>query len=178
MMQTSFTVGDIFEWIGYAIKVGIFASGVVFVLLSILGLSKPLWRFGMGVAWRKVFIVADGDSRDEIKNDLVRSGIFKEKNVKTKTKGEIGDLKGARLLILKYEYLEKEKVLEMVSQKAPDCGVLVYAKFRAIPDDVLDELNLFQHVSVVNFRGRLVNEALLLLLSTSFARKDVKGQGL
>ena len=174
-MQASFTVGDIFEWIGYAIKVGVFASGVVFVLLSILGLSKPLWRFGMGIAWRKVFIVADGDSRDEIKNDLVRSGIFKEKNVKTKTKGEIGDLKGARLLILKYEYLEKEKVLEMVSQKAPDCGVLVYAKFRAIPDD---ELNLFQHVSVVNFRGRLVNETLLLLLSTSFTRKDVKGQGL
>ena len=79
---------------------------------------------------------------------------------------------------MKYEYLEKEKVLEMVSQKAPDCGVLVYAKFRAIPDDVLDELNLFQHVSVVNFRGRLVNETLLLLLSTSFTRKDVKGQGL
>lgn len=176
-MQASFTVGDIFELIGYAIQGIFFASGVVFVLLSILGLRKPLWRFGMGVAWRKVFIVADGDSRNEIKNDLVRSGIIKERNIKTKTKGELGDLKGARLLILEYEYLKKEKVLETVSQKAPDCGVLVYAEFGTIPNDVLNELNLFQHVSVVNFRGRLVNETLLLLISTSFTRKDAEGQG-
>lgn len=176
ILQTNFTVGDFLGLVGNVVDTFAIVCAVAVVSLSILGLLKPIWRFGLGVAWRKVFIVAGGDSRSEIRNDLIRSGIVKERNIKMKTRGEIGDLKGARLLILEYGYLGEESVSDIISHKDPNCGVLVYAKPGEIPGKVMEELNLSQHVSVVNFRGRLVNEILLLLLSTSFTRKDIKGQ--
>ncbi len=84
---------------------------------------------------------------------------------------------GARLLILDYAYLGETEVLEVVSHKDSNCGVLVYAEPEVIPKEVTRKLNLYRHVSVVNFRGRLINEILLLLVSTSFTRKDAEGQG-
>ena len=162
--------------IGNACTAAAIVLVIIFVALSIMGLFKPAYRFGKGIAWKKVFIVADSNTRQELKSDLVRSGIIKRRNILEKTDGQISDLAGARLLVLEYGYLGAAKVQKIVSNKCSDCGVLVYAKPREIDDEVLAELNRSQYVSVVNFRGRLVNEILLLLISTSFARKDAKEQ--
>lgn len=160
------TVGTIVSW----------ALAIGFVVLAIMGLVRPAFRFGKGIAWKKVFIEADGNTRQELKGDLERSGIIRKKNILEKTDGQISDLVGARLLVLEYGYLGEENVDKIVSQKCSDCGVLIYAKHKEISDESMEKLNRAQHVSVVNFRGRLVNEILLLLISTSFARKDAKNQ--
>lgn len=160
------TVGTIVSW----------ALAIGFVVLAIMGLVRPAFRFGKGIAWKKVFIVADGNTRQELKGDLERSGIIRKKNILEKTDGQISDLVGARLLVSEYGYLGEENVDKIVSQKCSDCGVLIYAKHKEISDESMEKLNRAQHVSVVNFRGRLVNEILLLLISTSFARKDAKNQ--
>ncbi|WP_165047491.1 MULTISPECIES: hypothetical protein [unclassified Adlercreutzia] len=160
------TIGTIVPW----------ALAIGFVVLAVMGLVRPAYRFGKGIAWKKVFIVANDNTRQELKGDLERSGILRKRNIRVKTDGQISDLAGARLLILEYGYLGEKKVQEIVSNKCSDCGVLIYAKHKEISDESMSKLNRSQHVSVVNFRGRLVNEILLLLISTSFARKDVKGQ--
>ena len=113
----------------------------------------------------------------KIQCDLERSGLIKPKNILTKTKGQTGDLNHARLVILDYEYLGNDDVLRIVSNKNPDCGILVYAK----PGIIIGSRDMatfesFQHVSIVNMRGRLVNETLLLMLSTSFTKKDAQRQ--
>lgn len=174
--QVCAMIGGVSELIGGATTAATIITTVVIVFFAITGLLKAMWRFGIGVAWRKVFIVADADARDELQGDLMRSGIVRKRNIKTMTRGQISNLKGARLIILDYGYLEEDETVRIVSQKDSDCGVLVYAKPGTIPGEVMEKLNLSQHVSVVNFRGRLVNEVLILLLSTSFSRKDIKYQ--
>lgn len=161
------TIGTIVSW----------ALAIGFIFLAVMGLVRPAYRFGKGIAWKKVFIVADSNTRQELKGDLERSGIIRKRNILEKTDGQISDLTTARLIILEYGYLGEEKIQEIVSSKCSDCGVLIYAKPKEISDESMSQLNRSQHVSVVNFRGRLVNEILLLLISTSFARKDAKDQG-
>lgn len=174
--QVCAMLGGVSELIGGVTTLAtIIATGVI-VFFAITGLLKAMWRFGIGVAWRKVFIVADADVRDELQGDLMRSGIVRKSNIETITRGQTSNLKRARLIILDYEYLGEDEIVRIVSQKDSDCGVLVYAKPGVIPGEVMMKLNLSQHVSVVNFRGRLVNEVLIMLLSTSFSRKDILGQ--
>lgn len=180
MEDISQIVAAISSFVGFFGMVGTIVSwalAIGFVVLAIMGLVRPAFRFGKGIAWKKVFIVADGETGKEIQCDLERSGLIKPKNILTKTKGQTGDLNYARLVILDYEYLGNDDVLRIVSNKNPDCGILVYAKPGIIigPRDMAT-LNLFQHVSIVNMRGRLVNETLLLMLSTSFTKKDAQRQ--
>ena len=176
MEEIGHMVNNVSGLIGNACTAAMIVLAVGFVALSVMGLFRPAYRFGKGIAWKKVFIVADSNTRQELKSDVVRSGIIKKRNILEKTDGQISDLAGARLLVLEYGYLGADRVQEIVSNKCSDCGVLVYANPGEIDKKSLAKLNRFQHVSVVNFRGRLVNEILLLLISTSFARKDVKNQ--
>lgn len=166
----------LFGVIGTLSTIAVVFSFVRYVLPSILCLAVPAFRFGQSIAWKKVFIISSGDTLRELRGDLGRSGIIKKRNIITKTKGEMSDLDGARLLILDYAHLGETEVLEVVSHKDSNCGVLVYAETEVIPKEVMRKLNLYRHVSVVNFRGRLINEILLLLVSTSFTRKDAEGQ--
>lgn len=180
MEDISQAAAAISSFVGFLGTIGTVASWALtigFIALAIMGLVKPAFRFGKGIAWKKVFIVADGETGTEIQCDLERSGLIKPKNILTKTKGQTGDLNHARLIILDYGYLGNEDVLRIVSNKNPDCGILVYAKPGTIIEhEDMATLNLFQHVSIVNMRGRLVNETLLLMLSTSFTKKDAQYQ--
>lgn len=169
-------ISAFFSLIGPIGTIASLALAIGFVVLGVMGLVKPAYRFGIGIAWKKVFIVADGNTRQELQGDLERSGIIRKRNILEKTDGQISDLAAARLIILEYGYLGEEKIQNIVSNKCSDCGVLIYAKPREISDESMSRLNRSQHVSVVNLRGRLVNEILLLLISTSFARKDAKNQ--
>lgn len=171
-----FSINDVLGLVGDIMTLGSIIAAAVVAYCAITGILRALWRFGLGVAWRKVHIIADADVRDELRSDLIGSGIIKKRNIATRTKGMTGNLKGACMFILDYEYLGEDEVLKILSNKDFNSGALVYAKPGIIPEGVLDKLNTYQHVSVVNFRGRLVNEALLLLLSTSFTRKDIKSQ--
>ena len=174
--QVRVVLGTIFEIAGNIGMAAAWLLTVGFVALAIMGLIKPAYRFGKAIAWKKVFIVSDSETRHDLRCDLERSGLIKHKNILEKSKGQTGELRGARLLIVDFNYLGADEVLRIVSAKCPDCGVLVYAKPGSIKSDCTEKLNLYQHVSVVNFRGRLVNEVLLLLLSTSFTKNDASKQ--
>lgn len=101
MEDISQIVAAISSFVGFFGMVGTIVSwalAIGFVVLAIMGLVRPAFRFGKGIAWKKVFIVADGETGKEIQCDLERSGLIKPKNILTKTKGQTGDqkLKGRR----------------------------------------------------------------------------------
>lgn len=127
MEEIGHMVNNVLGLIGNACTAAMIVLAVGFVALSVMGLFRPAYRFGKGIAWKKVFIVADSNTRQELKSDVVRSGIIKKRNILEKTDGQISDLAGARLLVLEYGYLGADRVQEIVSNKCSDCGVLVYA---------------------------------------------------
>lgn len=140
------------------------------------GLVRPVVRFGWA-AWKKqVYIVSEVETGNTIRGDLERSGIVKKKNIVCKNSNQLGEIHNARLIILEYSCLGKETVLDVVKRKNANCGAIIYANFNEIDRKTMDELNKVHHVSVVNFRGRLVNEVLVLLMSCSFSREDAKNQ--
>lgn len=151
-------------------------SLLFFIILALCGLIKPAWRFAIALKAKKIYVVSNLDNSQTICDDLVNSGLIKEKNIIKKNSDQIGYLSKAKLLILDFDFLDEEKILKVVESKEPACGVIVYSKCKKITDSTMDKLNESPQVSVVNFRGRLINEVILLLISTSFVKSDIKNQ--
>lgn len=147
----------------------------LFITGAIAGLIRPFFRFGWAAWKKKVYIVA-GEKAGTFEGDLVRSGIVKKRNIECKNLDQLADIQDARLIILDYKFLGSKKTLEIIKRKKPNCGAIVYATSREIDSKSLEELYEVQHVSVANFRGRLVNEVLVLLMSCSFSKKDAQAQ--
>lgn len=156
----------------------IFAIGtILFVIACIVGVVKPAYRFGMGISFKKTYIVSDNEATfHTIEDDLVSSGLIKKNNIVRLTSSSIDKLAGARLIILDFASLGQEIIIQAINKKTPNCGALVYARPGEVPNAVMEKLNNCHHVSVVNFRGRLINETLMLMLSTSFSKKEIEQQ--
>lgn len=166
----------VFSIVSIPLDIIAIASLIVFIFGAIAGLIRPLFRFGWA-AWKKqVYIIAGTETGNMINDDLQRSGIVKKKNIKCKNDKQIGDIKDSRLTILDYSYLGSEKSIDIIKNKKANCGAIVYASPGEIKPNDMKRLNEIQHVSVVNFRGRLVNEVLVLLMSCSFSKKESKEQ--
>jgi len=66
------------ETIETIIFIGLFIYAIV---LWGNGIAPVLYRLGNGLANRKIAIFAKGDNRSSLKNLLLDSGLFKEKNM-------------------------------------------------------------------------------------------------
>ena len=68
--------------------------------------------------------------------------------------------------------IPEDRILRILESKKSTCGIIVYAKNSSLEKEKMQEINRSHHVSVVNMRGRLANEVIVMLLATSFTRKD------
>lgn len=131
-----------------------------------------MWRFGLARWRKKVLIVGTQSNAELLKGDLEISGIVPKRNITTVPAGELDRLNdsNAALQIICSDDVTEDQVLRILERKKSNCGAIVYAKNNRLSR--MQEINEYHHVSVVNMRGRLANEVAVMLLSTSFTRKD------
>lgn len=150
---------------------------LAFVVIGcISGLTQAIVRFGLALFGKKVAVFASADDFHVIKSDLASSGLVKEKNIERVSVEQRSSLNEALLIVFACRDDNKKHIKEVVVRKNPRCGLVVYCPDgpSALTHEEMAEINAAPFATVCNFRGRLINDILLMMLSTSFKKSDLK----
>ena len=164
------------EDISSALSIGTSAIVIAGTLWGIVlwyrGIAPVLYRLGKGLATSRIAIFAGGDEKSSLKSLLVDSGVFREKNIISVVKpGDMGRAEKAALYVIHWPSW-KTNLDEALAQKTDTTGLVVYAppENGRIPDEVMNKLNQQRNVAVTNFRGRLLSDILLSMMTRNYAQ--------
>jgi len=149
----------------------LFLGGLVWaIFLWVKGIFPILLRLGNGFAKRKIAIFAKGDNLTSLKHLLADSKIFKEKNVLEITKKEdIGRATRASIYVV-FWHDWADDVADILRQKPDNCALIVYAPYdlSRIPNEQMRCLDEKRNTAITNFRGRLLNDIVTSMITTSY----------
>lgn len=133
----------------------------------------PVWyRLGMGLSKRKIAIFASTQF-ESLKSMLVDSKIFEEKNVIQINKDDLSKAEKETVFLVHWKDYQ-DKIDDILALKKDSTALIVYApqnEGRIEPQEKMDKINSHRNSVVVNFRGRLLNDILTSLITTSYDRK-------
>jgi hypothetical protein len=153
------------------IETGILVIGIVWaIILWIRGIFPALLRLGNGLAKRKIALFAKNDNISSLRHLLTDSKLFKAGNISDITRPEdIGRAEKATMYLVWWADWAAD--IEKILQKKPDrCALIVYAPYDQgrIPDEKMKLLDGHRHTAVTNFRGRLLNDVVASMITTSY----------
>jgi len=147
-------------------------SVVVFlftIYLFIKGIFPVLYRLGMGLAKRKIAIFAE-EEFDSLKSMLVDSKIFQPTNIVRVDKGSIKKAGDLSLFLVDWNSFGSE-IDKIIDIKKDAAALVIYAPPRAVSDIDMGKINSQRNSIIVNFRGRLLNDILTSMMTTSFKER-------
>ncbi len=147
--------------------------GFVLTLLIIYLYSSNvltiLYRLGKGLAKRDIAVFDENGSYESLRDSLVDSKLFKSKRVHQIHKDSIDKARKYSIFLVHYNVYQNEfdKILAL---KDDATALIVYAPQSEgrISDADMNKINDKRNAIVVNFRGRLINDILISLITTSF----------
>ncbi len=166
----------------FVIVGGLFTIVAVLSILTtivfwILGITPLLWRLGLGRWTRKVAIVASSDMYATLEKDLVDSGIFRRGNISPINNKSLSDVREHSLLLVHYQSFTEKEIETILNYKTSKSGMVFYfpefspQKGKSIPPDMIDKIGNVPNTTIVNFRGRLLNDLITTLITTSYEKR-------
>lgn len=158
-----------FGYIG-AIESILFIGGIVYaVALWANGVLPALVRLGNGLAKRKIALFAKADNARSLKSLLIDSKLFKTSNIiEIEKRDDIGRAEAATIfLVLWHDWASA--IEEILRKKSDQCPLIIYAPHDKgkIPDAEMAKLDGHRHTAVTNFRGRLLNDIVVSIITTT-----------
>jgi len=162
-----------FEIVGIAMTLLVIIGGLATFFGWTAGIFLVMKRLGLGRWYRKVLIVGAPSETTSLKKDLVDSGLFLQNNVSEVHQHSLSDVKEASLILLDYWSFNEDQVSTILLNKRKSAGLVVYSPMGKgrIPDEISSKINDEPFTTLVNMRGRLVNDLLITLMSTSYDKK-------
>ena len=157
----------IFENIDRFIAVGVILAGIITFLT---GLLPALIRLGNGLAKRKIAIFASSNNLNTLTSLLEDSRLFNKKNfIEITNKKDIGRAENITLLLVYWADF-KDSIETILNSKDDKAALIIYAPYEGgkIPDEMMKKLDEKRHVIVANFRGRLLNDLVTSMITTSY----------
>ena len=133
------------------------------------GIWPALWRLGNGLAKRKVAVFASSGNAMSIKSLLLDSKLFSEKNITIISEAKDVGISEHSTLYLVFWHDWKDSVDEILRRKSDTYPLIVYAPrdMGFIPEDEMKKLDQHRNTTVTNFRGRLLNDLVTAMITTS-----------
>lgn len=162
---------EILDIIGYGTSVIVVIAFFVGVYRWFMGISPALLRLGEGLANRKIAIFAEGDNFNSIKSLLIDSKLFKERNIVQITKNDLKKAEKYSLFLAHWRSINSY-LDSILSEKKDGTALLIYAPQDEgfISKEDVAKINQHRNVIVVNFRGRLLNDIMISLITTSYEK--------
>lgn len=165
----------------FVIVGGLFTVFSVFSILAtilfwFLGITPLLWRLGLGRWTRKIAIVADSGMYATLEKDLIESGIFRGANISQINNKCLSDIKEHSLLLVHYQSFTEKEIETILNYKTSKSGMIFYfpqfssKKGEFIPPDIRDKISNTPNTTIVNLRGRLLNDLITTLITTSYEK--------
>lgn len=158
------------------VSVSLIVLGVLInIILAAVGVAPLLWRLGYGRWFRKIAIVANSAHYEDLKTDLVNSGIFRRGNIFPISNQNLAKVKDADLLLVHYKSFTETEIKTILSNKRSQSGMIIYfpefSHKNKISDEMSKEIGVKENTTIVNFRGRLLNDIVTTLITTSYEKK-------
>lgn len=153
-------------------------GGLLLVLLFwFLGITPLLWRLGLGRWLRKIAIAANDETFNSLRTDLVDSGVFRKGNISKISKNHLSKVKDNSLILVDYQSFTEKDIYQILNDKKSATGMVFYftefnpIEGKKIPDQMVQAIGRKENTTVVNFRGRLLNDIITTLITTSYGKK-------
>ncbi len=141
--------------------------GFLYLLYLVLKGVLPVWyRLGLGLAKRRIAIFAE-HSYDELKSLLVDSRIFSKKNIVKIGLNEIKKAANETIFLISWKDAASN-IDDILNQAKDDTAIIIYASPKDIDGDSMKKINAQRNAVIVNFRGRLLNDILTTMVTSSF----------
>lgn len=148
-------------------------AGFLYTAYLVIKGVFPVWyRLGMGLSKRKIAIFASTEF-ESLKSMLVDSKIFERKNVIQINKNDLSKAEKETVFLVHWKDFQG-KIDDILAFKKDSTALIVYApqgEGKIEPQEKMDKINSHRNAVVVNFRGRLLNDILTSLITTSYGRK-------
>jgi hypothetical protein len=143
--------------------------GIIYrIICIVMGVSPLVFRIGKAVWRRKIAVIGSAESYTTLYECIADSGIFKKKNVIHITTANIDKAKEYSVLLVDWESINSKIDQIFMARQNHNCAVIIYAKAGSIPHEKMAEIANKANTVVVNFKGRLLNDILNSLITTSF----------
>lgn len=164
----SFTLSSV-TLVGLVVTVLGIISFLALVIASIKGVVRPLWRLGLGLSQRQVLIAASQDDYDSIKHLLEKCNLFVKTVMPRYNGSDMELIQNADVIVYRYEDIETLK--EILSRRAKNTPLIVYAKNKEIEDEeAWVMLDKYTNTTVCNLKGRLINDVLVGLMTNAYVK--------
>jgi len=140
------------------------------VICWVFGMTPIVLRLGIALWKRKIAIFGNVEIFESLKSSLVESKIFKEKNIVHIKSDNIDKAKDETIYLVDWETFGDKIEAIFSARKNHQTAVVIFAKPASIPQDKMNDIANRANTVVVNFRGRLLNDVLTSLITTSYDR--------
>lgn len=144
----------------------------MYTIFLILKGVFPVWyRLGKGLSRREIAIFAE-EEFESLKDTLIDSKIFSKKNIVKIDRKSIKKANSISLLLIHWKCFENE-IDNILDIKEDSDALIIYAPQDEgfIEKEILKKLNLQRNTIIVNFRGRLLNDILTSMITTSYEKR-------
>lgn len=156
------------DWLGYPSTIVLVLGIVYAAYLQLRGIAPVLVRLGNGLSRRKIAVFASGDALRSLEELLRDCKLFSKSSIIAVPSGaDIGKAEEASVFLLNWADfgLHIDLVIRKKKDKTP---LIVHAAPGAIPPDQMARLANERNVAVCNFRGRLLNDLVTSMITTSY----------
>lgn len=138
------------------------------IICSAVGISPLVFRIGKALWRRKIAIIGNEQAFSSLKGCISDSGIFHDKNIIHILLDNLDKIKEQSLLLVDWETSGDQIDQIFQNRKNHQTAVIIFAKAGSIPPEKMSEVASKSNTVVVNAKGRLLNDILTSLITTSF----------
>lgn len=162
-----------FEFYGFVSTIILIIICIVGMVLWFKGILPVLFRLGNGLVKRKIAIFAKGDNLNSLKSLLLDSELFSEKNIiEITSNNDFGKSEKSTLFLIFWHDWKKD-IDKILNKKADKTALVIYAPRDkgSVSEEDFKKINKERNVSIANLRGRLLNDIISFLITTSYEKK-------
>ena len=173
-MEWLVSIKNFIEFYGFVSTFILTIILIVGMVLWFKGILPVLFRLGHGLAKGKIAIFAKGDNLNSLKSLLLDSELFSEKNlIEIRSSNDFGKSEKSTLFLIFWHDWEKEDIDNILNKKTDKTALIIYAPQDKgfISEEDFKKINKARNVSIANLRGRLLNDIISSLITTSYENK-------
>lgn len=168
---SNFFGNPIFNIIG-GISVCTMIIGIIYrIFFWAFGITPIMFRLGMALWKRNVAVFGDDHAFGILRSTLLDSSVFKSKNIIHIRAEELDKAKTENLFVVDWESFSQQIELIFALRPTAQTPIIIFSKPGMIPQDQMGIIANRPNTVVVNFRGRLLNDILTSLITTSYEKK-------
>lgn len=166
-----------FTFIGFLSTIIAVGGLLIVFAFWVLGITPLLWRLGLGRWRRKIAIAAGDEMYNSLQTDLITSGIFRKSNISQISKDHLSKIRDHSLVLIHYQSFTEDQIRQMLNDKKSSSGMVIYfpefnpSEGNQIPASMVQAIGKKENTLVVNFRGRLLNDIITTMITTSYEKK-------